>query len=198
MHHHFQIARLYFFHAAIKYDAAAVDEHHIGEDVLDLFHLMCGHDDGAAAVEVVVQQGIVELLAIQDIAAERPQFSLIWGEAEDCVERGGLARAVGTDEPENAALFNTQINAVQRDGCAEGLTEAAGFYAGHGVSFPPWGNLTWRFSTGRCPKMTGGLRRSVAHPASGRGAEWWRGPEAILRQGTSAVRPAAKDCARRR
>ncbi len=27
MHHHFQIARLEFFHAAIEYDAAAIDEH---------------------------------------------------------------------------------------------------------------------------------------------------------------------------
>src|SRR5882672_4013501 len=71
MHHHFQIARLQLFHAAIEYDAAAVDEHDIREDVLDLFHLMCGHHDSAAAIEVVVQQGIVELLAIQDVEAER-------------------------------------------------------------------------------------------------------------------------------
>src|SRR5438105_12469074 len=71
MHHHFRIARLEFFHAAIKDDAAAVDEHHIGEDVLDLFDLMGRHDDGAGAIEVVVQQGIVELLAIQDVEAER-------------------------------------------------------------------------------------------------------------------------------
>src|SRR6267378_6317439 len=40
MHHHFQIARLEFFHAAIEYDAAAVDEHDIGEDILNFFHLM--------------------------------------------------------------------------------------------------------------------------------------------------------------
>src|SRR6267142_1167678 len=71
IHHHFQIARLEFLHAAIEYDAAAVDEHDIGEDVLDLFHLMCGHDDGAAAIEVVVQQRIVELLAIQDVQTKR-------------------------------------------------------------------------------------------------------------------------------
>src|SRR3989442_15359521 len=46
MHHHFQIARLEFFHGAIEHDAATVDEHDIGEDVLDLLDLMCGHDDG--------------------------------------------------------------------------------------------------------------------------------------------------------
>src|SRR6266536_6035318 len=56
IHHHFQIARLEFFHAAIEHDAAAVDEHQIGEDVLDVFNLMCRNYDGAAAIEVAVQQ----------------------------------------------------------------------------------------------------------------------------------------------
>ena len=55
-HHHFDIARLELFHAALEHDAAAVDEDQIGEDVLDLFHLMGRHHDGAAAIEVVVQQ----------------------------------------------------------------------------------------------------------------------------------------------
>ena len=32
---------------------------------------MCRHDNGAAAVEVVVQQGIVELLAIEDVKTKR-------------------------------------------------------------------------------------------------------------------------------
>src|ERR1700681_3567166 len=71
IHHHFQIARLEFFHAAIEYDAAAVNEHDIGQDVLNLFHLMGGHHDGAASIEVVIQQRIVELLAIQNIQAKR-------------------------------------------------------------------------------------------------------------------------------
>ena len=201
MHRHFHVARLDLFHAAIEHDPTAVDEHEIGEDVLDLFHLVGGHDDGAAAIEVVVQQGIVKLLAIQDIQTQRRlvqhqqsgvdghyqsevqlghhalrqfpdpagapdgglrkksfrldaiesrmhagdiiknlrdpdpawqhgdignetdiahelvalspgvtsehlQLSLVRGEAEDGVERGRLACAVGTDEPEDAALFN--------------------------------------------------------------------------------------------
>src|ERR1017187_7936776 len=54
MHHHFQIARFEFFHAATENDATPVDEHQIGEDVLDLFHSMRRHHDGAAAIEVVV------------------------------------------------------------------------------------------------------------------------------------------------
>src|SRR3979490_73874 len=71
VYHHFQIARLEFFHAAIEYDAAAVNEHDIGQDILNLFHLMGGHHDGAASIEVVIQQRIVELLAIQNIQAKR-------------------------------------------------------------------------------------------------------------------------------
>src|SRR5260221_12903834 len=71
IHQHCQIARLEFLHAAIEYDAAAVNEHDIGQDVLNLFHLMGGHHDGAASIEVVIQQRIVELLAIQNIQAKR-------------------------------------------------------------------------------------------------------------------------------
>ena len=66
------------------------------------------------------------------VASEHSQFSLIWGEAENRVERGGLAGAVRADESEDAALFDTQIHAVQRDGCAEGLAETACFYDCHG------------------------------------------------------------------
>jgi hypothetical protein len=40
-YHYFQVVRLHLFHAAIEYDAAAIKEHDIGEDVLDLFHLVC-------------------------------------------------------------------------------------------------------------------------------------------------------------
>src|SRR6267143_1956414 len=71
MHCKLHITRFEFFHAAIEYDPAAVDEHQIGEHVLDLFDLMRGHYDGAGAIEVVVQQRIVELLAIKDVEAER-------------------------------------------------------------------------------------------------------------------------------
>src|SRR5258708_15375740 len=70
-HHRFQIARLDLFHAVIEYDAAAVDEHEIGEDVLDFFHLMPRHHNSAATIQVVVQQGIVELRATQDVEAQR-------------------------------------------------------------------------------------------------------------------------------
>src|SRR6266568_2850034 len=66
MDHYLQIARLEFLHAAIEYNTSAVDEHHIGEHVLNLFHLVRRHHDGAAAIEIVVQQRIVELLAIKD------------------------------------------------------------------------------------------------------------------------------------
>src|SRR5258705_584677 len=71
IHHYFHIARLEFFHAASEYDAATIDEHHVREYVLDLIDLMGGDHDGAGAIEVVVEQGIVELLAIQDVEAKR-------------------------------------------------------------------------------------------------------------------------------
>src|SRR5207302_6432025 len=51
-------------------DAATVNKHEIGEHVLHLFNLVSAHDDGAAAVEVVIQQGIIELFAVQDVQAE--------------------------------------------------------------------------------------------------------------------------------
>ena len=39
--------------------------------MFDLFHLVRRNHDGAVVIEIVVQQGIVELLAIQDVEAER-------------------------------------------------------------------------------------------------------------------------------
>ncbi len=91
-----------------------------------------------------------ELIALGPrVASEHLQLSLIRGEAENRIERGGLACAVGTDESEDAALFNTQIDAVQRDRCAERLAETACFYACHGFSAPLCGASTRRFSTVR-------------------------------------------------
>src|SRR5260370_34874973 len=79
-----------------------------------------------------------QLIALSPgVASEYLQFSLIWSEADNGVERSGLARAVGADEPENAALFNPQVNAVQRNGGAEGLAEETCFYHCHGFSVPP-------------------------------------------------------------
>jgi hypothetical protein len=65
------------------------------------------------------------------VVPEYFQFSLIRNQTEDCVERGGLAGAVGADESEDAALFDAQIDAVERDLCAEGFAQAVCFYACH-------------------------------------------------------------------
>src|SRR5205807_10372332 len=79
-----------------------------------------------------------ELIAISPrVAAQHLQFSLVGSKAEDRVERGGLARAIGANESQDAALFNTQINTVQCDRCAEDLAEAACFYACHSSKAPP-------------------------------------------------------------
>src|SRR5438045_1597940 len=40
IHHHFEIPRIEFFHAAFEHEATPVDKHEIGQDILDLFHLM--------------------------------------------------------------------------------------------------------------------------------------------------------------
>ena len=71
MHHHFQIPRIEFLHAAFEHDATAVDEHEIGQNLLDLFHLMRRHHDRAAAIEIIVQQRVVELFAKQDVETKR-------------------------------------------------------------------------------------------------------------------------------
>src|SRR5438105_12890165 len=65
------------------------------------------------------------------IATENPQLSLIRNKPEHCVERRSLARTVGADNPENAALFDTEISAVERDGRPERLMQAACFNACH-------------------------------------------------------------------
>src|SRR5512133_891990 len=70
VHHHFEVTRVEFFHAALEHDPATVDEHEVRQNVLDLFHLMCCHDNRATAIEVIVYHGVVELFAIQDVQAK--------------------------------------------------------------------------------------------------------------------------------
>src|SRR4051812_46002300 len=75
-----------------------------------------------------------ELIALgPGIASQNLQFALIWSEAENCVEGGGLACAVGTDNSQDATLFDTQINAIQRNVCSERFAETACFYACHSL-----------------------------------------------------------------
>src|SRR5262245_28146453 len=56
VHHHFEVTRVEFFHAALEYDPAAVDKHQIRQNILDLFHLMSCHDDRATPIEIIVKQ----------------------------------------------------------------------------------------------------------------------------------------------
>jgi len=70
IHHHFQVSRLNVLHAAVEYDAPAVDEQNVGENVLNFFDLVCGDENGAAAIEVIVQEGVVKLLAKQDVETD--------------------------------------------------------------------------------------------------------------------------------
>src|ERR1700751_3260071 len=130
-----------------------------------------------------------ELIAFfPGIAPQYLQLSLIRGEPEDGVQRRVRAGAFGTDESDNAALFDAQVDTVQRDSRSEGLAEAACFYACHSVSVPP----SW------CRASAG---RSLRHPAvlrpGGPAAEWSPESGAIRLEETSGVRPAEADCARR-
>src|SRR5438552_16117500 len=127
------------------------------------------------------------------IASEHAQFSLVRREPEDGIQCGGFAGTIGTDDPENAALFDPQIDAVEGDGCAESLAQAAGFYACHGFSAPPRRDWAWLFSAIR---RIGDLRRSEVPLPSGPAAEWLPRLGAILRLEISGVHPAATECAR--
>src|SRR6202000_277708 len=53
IHHHFHIARFELFGAAAEYDATAIHEHDIGENVLNLVDLMCGDHVGPSALDVI-------------------------------------------------------------------------------------------------------------------------------------------------
>src|SRR5687768_5008126 len=68
------------------------------------------------------------------VTAEDVQLSLIRSESENRVQCGGLARAVGADQAEDAALFDTEVDAVERDSVPVGFAKAACFDAGHGFN----------------------------------------------------------------
>jgi hypothetical protein len=56
---------------SLEHDASLVDEDHVGEQVLDLLHLVRRDHDRAFLVEVVIQQGVVERAPIQQVEPER-------------------------------------------------------------------------------------------------------------------------------
>src|SRR5579871_515280 len=64
------VTRLEILHAAIEHNAAAIDEHEISEDMLDVLHLMCRHENGAVAIKIVIQKRIVKLLAIKNVETQ--------------------------------------------------------------------------------------------------------------------------------
>src|SRR5207253_8338456 len=103
---------------------------------------------------------IVDRLARARAATVSPSLrSLISIETHDRVERGSLARSVRTDKPEDADLFDPQIDAVERHGCAIGLAESACFDACHDFSAPRLADSAWEdwvqwSSTPTCPRTT--------------------------------------------
>src|SRR5438132_5882784 len=67
------------------------------------------------------------------IASEHRQLSFIRSKAENRIERGRFARAVGPDDSEDAAFFDTQVYPIQRNHCAEHLAEPVCFYRCHSI-----------------------------------------------------------------
>ena len=95
------------------------------------------------------------------VASQHFEFSLVGNEAEDRVQRGGLAGAVGTDESEDAALFHPQIDAVQRDRRAESFAQAVCFYACHGLALLFLASFGWgRLAVGASLSSSFGFRPS--------------------------------------
>src|ERR1700733_2228067 len=98
---------------------------HTGDVVQQVRNSRPARQDGDVSNETDIAH---ELIALPPgLASEHPQFSLIWRKTKNRVERGGLARAVGADESEDAAFSYAEIDTVQRDGGTEGLTEAPRF-----------------------------------------------------------------------
>ena len=130
-----------------------------------------------------------QLVALRPwVAPEYLELALVRRETEYRVQRRALAGAVGPDQTEDAAFLDAQVDAVQRNGRAVGLAQAACFYA-------------WSWIQ-RSPVLfddDSPLAAAAAVPAaSGRAARWSRGSSAIAPPGTSAVRPASAMRARRR
>ena len=67
IHQHLDVSLAHGLHRCIHHYLAVADEHHVGQDVLDFLHLMGGDEDGLFLVEIVLQQALVELLAVQDV-----------------------------------------------------------------------------------------------------------------------------------
>src|SRR4051812_29649261 len=98
---------------------------HAGDIIQSLRNLYPAWEHGDIGDEADVAHKLIALAP--GIAAEHVQLSLIRREAEDGIERSGLACSVGADESKNATLFNSQIDSVERDGWAKGLAQVAGF-----------------------------------------------------------------------
>src|SRR5262249_57033020 len=122
------------------------------------------------------------------ILAEHSQFSLVRNQADNGVEEGGFARAVGSDHSEDAALLDAQIDAVQHGGVAERLAKPFGFDGCHRFSAPS--QKAARPSSPRCSR--------AALSARGRAALSSPGFAASPLEGTSAARFAATARAPRR
>ena len=95
---------------------------------------------------------------------ENPQLAFVGNKAEDGIERGCFARAVGADEADDAAVFYAKVDSGERNGCAEGLTETASFDAWHRFGDPPY--VLRRLASGSAAGRAPAVRRPLEESSS--------------------------------
>src|SRR5262245_28805844 len=100
---------------------------HAGDIVQHLRDPHPARQDGNVSDEAHIAHELITLCP--GVAPEHPEFPLVWSEAENHIERGGLARAVGTDEPQDAALLDSHVNTIQCPGGAKIFAQATCLYA---------------------------------------------------------------------
>src|SRR3954462_13806247 len=92
-------------------------------------------------------------------------MSVVWQQTQNGLERGGLARAVGTDEPDDAAFFDTQINAIQRGRGSKLFAQTVRFNACHVSAL-----LFWEIRFGPlCASATQDFSARQPQPLNGSG-----------------------------
>ena len=92
---------------------AAKSRMHAGDEIDGLIDAQPGgqHRDVGDEAGVMHQRGALA----QRLATQHLQLPFVGGQPQDGAQRGGLTGAVRADEPDDAAGFDREIGAIQRD-----------------------------------------------------------------------------------
>ena len=100
-------------------------------------------------------------------SGEVPRSSIVpasgWGQPQDHVEGGGLARAIGSQEGDHLSGPDGQVKAVDGDEAAECLAQATGVNRGGWSRVPDLRTGTRGVSGGVCGGLDHGPRVAPAH-----------------------------------